>query len=185
MADCAPGRGDASRQPLGVKMTRHIRIIVAAVAALMCAGPALADGVRPFPAVFRVQDVAANGAPIHVRSGGSGPTVVLIHGFGDSGDMWSPLAARLVKNHRVVVPDLRGMGLSSHPETGYDKKNEGRDIAAILSALKIGGAVVLCTQDIRNLVCYAFRTQNLGQGTLWVVIFGPLPVLWHWITVMV
>ena len=58
--------------------------------------------------------------------------MLLLHGFGDTGDMWAPLAARLVKDHTVVVPDLRGMGLSSHPEAGYDKKNEAQDIAAVL-----------------------------------------------------
>ncbi len=39
-----------------------------------------------------------------------GPAVVLIHGFGDTGDMWAPLAAELARDHTVVVPDLRGMG---------------------------------------------------------------------------
>ena len=61
---------------------------------------------------------------LHVRVGGSGPAVVLLHGFGDTGDMWAPLAAKLVKDHTVIVPDLRGMGLSAHPDTGYTKKNE-------------------------------------------------------------
>jgi pimeloyl-ACP methyl ester carboxylesterase len=183
MANCVPGRGDAARQPLGVKMTRRIRIIVAA-AALMCAEPALADGVQPFPAAFRVQDVPVNGATIHVRSGGRGPAVVLIHGFGDTGDMWAPLAARLVKDHRVVVPDLRGMGLSSHPETGYDKKNEGRDIAAVLSALKIDGPVALVTHDIGNMVAYAFAAENRDRVTRWVVMDAPLPGLGHWTNVL-
>ena len=85
---------------------------------------------RAGPAGFTVRDIAANGTTIHVRVGGKGPAVVLLHGFGDTGDMWAPLAARLVEDHTVVVPDLRGMGLSSHPETGYDKKNEAQDIAA-------------------------------------------------------
>jgi pimeloyl-ACP methyl ester carboxylesterase len=49
--------------------------------------------------------------------------VVILHGFGDTGDMWAPVAAVLAKDHRVVVPDLRGMGLLSHPENGYDKKS--------------------------------------------------------------
>ena len=48
--------------------------------------------------------------------------MVLLHGFGDTGDMWAPIAAKLVKNHTVIVPDLRGMGLSAHPDTGYTKK---------------------------------------------------------------
>ena len=104
------------------------------------------------------------GRSIHVRVGGTGPAVVLLHGFGDTGDMWAPLAARLMKDHTVVVPDLRGMGLSSHPETGYEKKNEAQDIAAVLSALKIDGPVALVTHDIGNMVGYAFAAQNRDAG---------------------
>jgi pimeloyl-ACP methyl ester carboxylesterase len=44
--------------------------------------------------------------------GGAGPAVVLLHGYGKTGDMWVPLAKDLVRDHRVVIPDLRGMGLA-------------------------------------------------------------------------
>ena len=47
----------------------------------------------------------------------------MLHGFGDTGDMWAPLP-QFMKNHTVIVPDLRGMGLSAHPDTGYAKKNQ-------------------------------------------------------------
>ncbi len=67
---------------------------------------------RPFPAGFRLQEVPTNGTTIHVRVGGSGPAVVLLHGYGETGDMWVPLAADLARDHTVIVPDLRGMGLS-------------------------------------------------------------------------
>ena len=66
-----------------------------------------------------------------------GPAVVLLHGFGDTGDMWAPIAAKLVADHTVIVPDLRGMGLSAHPDTGYTKANEARDIAGVMDALKV------------------------------------------------
>ena len=105
---------------------------------------------------------------------------MLLHGFGDTGDMWAPLAARLMKDHTVVVPDLRGMGLSSHPETGYEKKNEAQDIAAVLNALKIDGPVALVTHDIGNMVAYAFAAQNRDRVTRWVVMDAPLPGLGHW-----
>src|SRR6266700_3679855 len=108
--------------------------------------------VQPFRAAFTIHDIPANGAIIHTRIGGHGPVVVLLHGFGDSGDMWAPLAARLVADHTVIVPDLRGMGLSSHPETGYDKKSEAQDVAALLQALKLGGPLTLVTHDIGNMV---------------------------------
>src|SRR4030081_395444 len=97
------------------------------VAALTAAAANAA--VTPFPPAFHVSDVVVPGATIHVRVGGSGPAVLLLHGFGDTGDMWAPLAARLVASHTVIVPDLRGMGLSAHPDSGYSKANEARDIA--------------------------------------------------------
>ena len=91
-----------------------------------------------FPDTFRTHDIATNGTKLHVRVGGSGPAVVLLHGYGETGDMWVPLAADLARDHTVViVPDLRGMGLSAKPAGGYDKKTQAEDIAGILDALKI------------------------------------------------
>ena len=81
--------------------------------------------VEPFPANFQTKTIAANGVQLHVRVGGSGPAVLLIHGFGDTGDMWAPLAADLAKDHKVIAPDLRGMGLSSKPADNYDKWTRG------------------------------------------------------------
>jgi len=48
-----------------------------------------------FPASFRVQEISTNGVTIHVRTGGTGPAVVLLHGYGETGDMWAPMAADL------------------------------------------------------------------------------------------
>jgi pimeloyl-ACP methyl ester carboxylesterase len=87
--------------------------------------------MQPFPAGFRTQDIPTNGAIIHVRIGGQGPAAILLHGYGETGDMWVPLAAELTPDHTVIVPDLRGMGLSSRPEGGYDKKTQGYDIAGV------------------------------------------------------
>jgi pimeloyl-ACP methyl ester carboxylesterase len=148
-------------------------------AALLGTAPAVAK-VEPFPAGFQTHDIPVNGATIHTRVGGTGPVVVLLHGFGDTGDMWAPLAARLARNHTIVVPDLRGMGLSSHPETGYEKKSEAMDVASVLQALKLGGPVALVTHDIGNMVGYAFAAQNRSRVTCWVVMDAPLPGLGHW-----
>jgi pimeloyl-ACP methyl ester carboxylesterase len=158
---------------------KHWLQLLAAWLALSLASAATAQ-VEHFPASFKTLDIAANGTTIHVRSGGSGPAVLLLHGFGDTGDMWAPLASRLVKDHKVVVPDLRGMGLSSHPETGYDKKNEGQDVTAVLAALKIDGPVALVTHDIGNMVGYAFAAENRDRVSRWVVMDAPLPGLGHW-----
>src|SRR5215475_5979174 len=77
--------------------------------------------VQPFPTGFRIENIKTDDATIYVRVGGKGPAIVMLHGFGDTGDMWAPLAAVLAKDHTIVVPDLRGMGLSSYPDSGYDK----------------------------------------------------------------
>jgi len=132
-----------------------------------------------FPAGFRTQDIATDGATIHVRVGGSGPAVVLIHGFGDTGDMWVPLAQALMADHTVVVPDLRGMGLSSHPPGGYDKKNQAGDIARVLDALNIRQAD-LVTHDIGNMVGYAFAAQYPERVTRFIIMDAPLPGIGPW-----
>jgi hypothetical protein len=62
-----------------------------ALATLFLSTSALAQ-VKPFPAGFKTQEITTNGATIHVRVGGTGPAVVLLHGYGETGDMWEPLA---------------------------------------------------------------------------------------------
>ena len=69
--------------------------------------------VGSWPEAFAAKQVTVTGGTQYVRLGGRGPAVLLLHGFDDTGDMWVPLAEALVKDHAVVVPDLRGMGLSS------------------------------------------------------------------------
>ena len=164
-------------------MNRSNRWFALLAAALCVSAPASAK-VEPFPASFQTREVPANGTTIHVRVGGTGPAVLLIHGFGDTGDMWAPLAARLARDHTVVVPDLRGMGLSAHPETGYEKANEAKDVAAVLDALKVDGPVALVTHDIGNMVGYAFAAQNRNRVSRWVVMDAPLPGLGHWTDVL-
>ena len=98
--------------------------------------PAAAE-VKPFPASFQAQQMPVTGGTQYVRIAGKGPAVLLLHGFGDTGDMWEPLAEVLVKDHTVIIPDLRGMGLSSHPEGGYEKAAQAGDMAGIFDELKI------------------------------------------------
>ena len=135
--------------------------------------------VQPFPAGFNTQTIATNGAQIYVRVGGQGPAVVLLHGYGETGDMWEPLAAKLASDHTVIVPDLRGMGLSDHPATGYDKKNEARDIAGVLDALKIDKVDVVA-HDIGNMVAYAFAAEQPDRVTKLVLMDAPVPGVGPW-----
>jgi pimeloyl-ACP methyl ester carboxylesterase len=143
------------------------------------AGNAAMAEVKPFPASFRAEQMKVTGGTQYVRIGGQGSAVLLLHGFGDTGDMWQPLAEPLAKDHTVIIPDLRGMGLSSHPEGGYEKAAQARDLAAILDELKIQ-KVVLVTHDIGNMVGYALAAQFPDRITRWVVMDAPLPGLGTW-----
>jgi pimeloyl-ACP methyl ester carboxylesterase len=136
-------------------------------------------GVPPFPADIRFQEVEVNGATFHVRVGGAGLAVVMLHGFADTGDMWAPLASAMIARHTLVIPDLRGMGLSSHPETGYDKKSQAIDIAAVMDKLGVQSAQ-LVTHDIGNMVGYALVAQFPERFSKWVVMDAPLPGIGPW-----
>ncbi|HWK97183.1 MAG TPA: alpha/beta hydrolase [Pseudolabrys sp.] len=151
---------------------------LAAVISLASMAPASAR-VESFPRDFKIQRIKAGDATLYVRVGGKGPAVVLLHGFGDTGDMWAPAAKALARDHTVIVPDLRGMGLSSQPKGGYDKKTQGQDIARVMDALKVDKAD-LVTHDIGNMVGYALAAQYPARITKWVIIDAPLPGIGPW-----
>ncbi len=146
--------------------------------ALCVAAPASAQ-VAPFPAAFKTQEIKTNGTTIHVRVGGHGPAVLLLHGYGETGDMWSPLAAALDDDHTVIVPDLRGMGLSAHPAGGFDKMNQGRDMQGVLAALGIQ-KFDMVTHDIGNMVGFALATQQPDRVGHFVLIDAPVPGVGPW-----
>ena len=146
--------------------------------ALCFAAPAVAQ-VAPFPVAFKAQDIKTNGTTIHVRVGGHGPAVLLLHGYGETGDMWAPLAAALDDDHTVIVPDLRGMGLSAHPAGGFDKMNQGRDMQGVLAALGIQ-KFDMVTHDIGNMVGFALATQLPDRVGHFVLIDAPVPGVGPW-----
>ncbi len=131
------------------------------------------------PAGFKTRMVKVNGADIYVRYGGSGPAVLLIHGFGDTGDMWNQLAPILARTHTVIVPDLRGMGLSSHPAGGYDKITQAGDMRAVLAALGIDHAQVV-GHDIGTMVAYAYAKTYPDKTDTLTVMDAPVPGVPPW-----
>ncbi|GGP18123.1 alpha/beta fold hydrolase [Silvimonas iriomotensis] len=151
-------------------------VMLAAVMALSQA--AFADQTT-YPAGFRTQEIATNGTTIHVRVGGSGPAVVLLHGYGDTGDMWAPLAQELMRDHTVIAPDLRGMGLSAVAKDGFSKKNEAEDVAGVMDALKVQQAVVV-GHDIGNMVAFAFAESHPDRTTRLIMMDAPVPGVGPW-----
>jgi pimeloyl-ACP methyl ester carboxylesterase len=132
-----------------------------------------------FPPDFLTRDIVSNGTTIHVRSGGTGPAVLLLHGYGETGDMWAPMAVDLASDHSVVVPDLRGMGLSAKPSDGFDKKTQAADMLGVLDQLGIERAN-LVTHDIGNMVGYAFASLYSARVMRFALIDAPIPGIGPW-----
>jgi pimeloyl-ACP methyl ester carboxylesterase len=132
-----------------------------------------------FPSGFTVRDIDTNGVTVHVRIGGKGPAVVLLHGFGETGDMWVPMAADLARDHTVIVPDLRGLGLSSKPAAGFDKKTQAGDVRGVMDVLGVRQADVVA-HDIGNMVAYQFAAQSPERVRRLVLIDAPIPGIGPW-----
>ncbi len=126
-----------------------------------------------------MHQLLTDGVTLHVRSGGSGAAVVLLHGYGETGDMWAPLAADLARDRTVIVPDLRGLGLSSKPASGFDKKTQAGDVAGILTALGVRQADVVA-HDIGNMVTFQFAAQHPERVRRLVLIDAPVPGVGPW-----
>jgi pimeloyl-ACP methyl ester carboxylesterase len=157
---------------------KPMRLAIALTLMHLAVASALAESFA-FPTGFRTRDIATNGATIHVRVGRSGPAVVLIHGYGETGDMWIPMAAGLSHDHTVVVPDLRGLGLSSKPAGGFEKKTQAGDVLGVLEELKIERAD-LVTHDIGNMVGFSFAAMHPQRVRRFVLIDAPIPGIGPW-----
>jgi pimeloyl-ACP methyl ester carboxylesterase len=157
-----------------------IRNILVGAAVLLLPGALHGQTPPSLPASFRAATIhSPEGAEIFVRSGGNGPVVVLVHGYAENSDSWGPLAADLMKDHTVVVPDLRGIGRSSKPETGYDKKTQAKDIRAVVTTLGYDRTAVVA-HDIGNMVAYAYAAMYPDKVERLVVMDAPIPGIDPW-----
>lgn len=162
-------------------MRRSSRIAASTLFALTIALAAHVATAQPaLPSAFKSQLVhSPAGADIFVRSAGQGPAVVLIHGYAETSDSWAPLATELVKNYTVIVPDLRGIGSSSRPATGYDKKTQAADIRAVVTTLGFDHTFVV-SHDIGIMVAYAYAALFPDKVDRLVVMDAPLPGIAPW-----
>ena len=107
---------------------------------------------------FDLRSVTRDGVSIGYRVAGTGPAVLLVHGWPQSGYTWHQVAADLVADHTVVVPDYRGAAGSDKPDGGYDKATMAADLHAVLVDAGISVAHVV-GHDIGMMVAYAFARQ--------------------------
>ncbi len=133
-----------------------------------------------------------NGVKLHYLKAGTGRTpLVLIHGFGNTSHMWIPLFADFEHDYTIIAPDLRGLGDSSRPTAGYDKKNMANDVRALAKSLGFE-KIYLVGHDIGLMVAYSYAAQYPdeveklalleapipGIGDVWEKVFTT-PALWH------
>ncbi|HEX2359000.1 MAG TPA: alpha/beta hydrolase [Solirubrobacterales bacterium] len=104
---------------------------------------------RPLPEVEGVKHrfVKAGGLGMHVAEAGSGPPLLMLHGWPQHWWMWRALIGPLARDHRVLCPDLRGFGWSEAPPGGYDPEVFASDLVALLDELEVDGPVDLVGHD--------------------------------------
>jgi len=121
----------------------------------------------------------ANGVQLHYLQAGSGPPVILLHGYAETSRMWLPLMAQLAKTNTVIAPDLRGAGGSEKPAQGYDKKTMAQDIHELAKGLGIQRAKVV-GHDIGLMVAYAYAAQYPEETQSVVLMDAFLPGIGDW-----
>jgi pimeloyl-ACP methyl ester carboxylesterase len=81
--------------------------------------------------------IPVNGVEIYVEEHGRGEPLLLLHGFGASGEVWRPFVAELSRRYRVIVPDLRGHGRSTNPSNQFTHRQAALDLYALLDRWEI------------------------------------------------
>jgi pimeloyl-ACP methyl ester carboxylesterase len=137
--------------------------------------------------------VSAGDVSLHVAEAGSGPPLVLVHGWPQHWWAWRRVIPLLAPHARLVMPDLRGLGWSEVPRDGYAKERFADDILALLDALGLervglvghdwGGWTgwLLCARAAERLTGYLsldtphpFAPTVLSPGRLARMVYQPV-----------
>jgi len=136
-------------------------------------------GAADFGPRFKVQSVPVDGGTVSVAVGGSGPAVVLLHGYAETSLMWKPLAAVLAPRFTVIAPDLPGIGNSSIPTTGIDMKASAERVHAAVRTLGYSKVRVV-GHDIGLMVAYAYAAMYPEEVQKLVLMDAFLPGVEGW-----
>jgi len=121
----------------------------------------------------------ADGVMFHYLSAGSGPAVVLLHGYTQTSHMWKPVIPLLAGKFTVIAPDLPGIGDSGIPVDGLDMKTAAIRIHALIRSLGMEKACVV-GHDIGLMVAYAYAAQFPKEAEKLVVMDAFLPGVAGW-----
>lgn len=124
---------------------------------------------------YQSKSTEIDGVNIHYLTAGNGPTpLVLMHGFAETSHMWIPLFPAFSKNFTIVAPDLPGLGGSSRPESGYDKKTVAQLMHGLVKSLGFE-QIDLVGHDIGLMVAYAYAAQYPGEVRKLALLEAPIP----------
>jgi pimeloyl-ACP methyl ester carboxylesterase len=121
-----------------------------------------ADLVATLPG-FKNAYAHVNGIRLHYVEGGAGEPLVLLPSWPQTWWQFSRVLPRLAERYRVLALDLRGMGGSGKPATGYDKKTMASDVHALISHLDLG-SVYVAGNDVGAMVAYGLAA-NYPEAT--------------------
>ena len=122
--------------------------------------PAAARAATPPGFSHHVAQLSA--VRLHYVLGGAGPPVVLLHGWSQTWYEWRHVLPALAAKYTVIAPDLRGLGDSSKPLTGYDKRTVAGDIHELVERLGFE-RVSLVGHDHGAAVAYAYAADHRGD----------------------
>ncbi|WP_157494410.1 alpha/beta fold hydrolase [Kutzneria sp. 744] len=108
---------------------------------------------------LRSEHAAVNGTELHYVTGGQGEPVVLLPGWPETWWAYHKVLPRLAEQHQVIAVDLRGMGGSAKPDSGYDKKTMARDIHELIRHLGHERADVV-GHDIGSMVAFSLAANH-------------------------
>lgn len=129
--------------------------------------------IRQIPG-FTNHSVSVNGVQLHYVQGGTGRPLVCLPGWPQTWYSYHPVASELAKSFHVIIVDIRGMGSSSKPETGYDKKTMATDILGLVKHLGLS-SVSLVGHDIGGMVAMSFAFNFPGYVDKLIVLDGSHP----------
>jgi pimeloyl-ACP methyl ester carboxylesterase len=115
-----------------------------------------------------------NGIQLHYVIGGKGDPVVLLHGWPQTWYEWRHVMPALAKNYTVIVPDLRGLGDSSKPVTGYDGNTTAEDIFQLISQLGFN-KIFLAAHDIGSQTAYSYAAAHPNNVSKLVIMEFAFP----------
>jgi pimeloyl-ACP methyl ester carboxylesterase len=125
----------------------------------------------------RHETAGVNGVRLHYVIGGSGPAVLLLHGWPQTWWEWRRVIPRLIERYTVIAADLRGFGDSEKPapEKGYDVASVCADLAELTQQLKVQRLRVV-GHDLGGLVAYAFARLYPDHAERLALLDAPLPL---------